>query len=92
MAVQSHDILLANSAQTGLDLTVIIVQAECWLEHIETELPDPVEITAARDGQVSCLGVHIRPQHGLASKCAASESGSTTNHSLCSSTSSGPVT
>lgn len=90
LAVQSHDILLANSSQTGLDLIVITGQVEYWLEHFKTELPDPMEIPAARGGQVSCLGVHIRPQSGLPSKCAASESGSTTTHSLCSSASSSP--
>lgn len=34
LALQSHDILLANAAQIGLDLIVIVVQAENWLEGI----------------------------------------------------------
>lgn len=49
LALQSHDILLANAAQTGLDLIVITVQAENWLEGIKTELPDPMEINLVRE-------------------------------------------
>lgn len=92
LALQSHDILLANAAQTGLDLTVIIVQLKTGWKVFKQSFLIPWKSIWSENGQVSCLGVYVRPPRGFPSKCTTSEANSIINCSTGSSTSSGQVT